>query len=199
MIWQILFSLLIVALSSFLWRVRGGLDIWKGGNVPMNKIWYAVGFAIYAGLYFGFLAENLIIAFITCYTSYQLYGWGFYVGALVSDGCVIDPDKDRECELIDDLIMPLHITLKGQKYYLYQYPKLFGFVGVCLTGLIITFLWGLFLANLTVILSGLGMGLCYWLGDLLDKLIPDNKSGWNWGEWIFGAYMGAILAWSLLW
>ena len=42
MIWQIVFSILIVAISSFLWRVRGGLDIWKGDNVPMNKIWYAV-------------------------------------------------------------------------------------------------------------------------------------------------------------
>ena len=199
MIWQIVFSILIVALSSFLWRVRGGLDIWKGDNVPMNKVWYAVAFAIYAGFYFGFLAENLIIAFVACYTSYQLYGWGLYIGTLVGDGHVIDPEKDRECELIDDLIFPLHITLKGQKYYLYQYPKLFGFVGTCLTGLIITFLWGLFLANLTVMLSGLAMGVCYYLGDLLDKLIPDNKSGWNWGEVFAGIWFGFVLAIELLW
>lgn len=199
MIWQIFFSILIVALSSFLWRVRGGLDIWKGDNVPMNKVWYAVAFAIYAGFYFGFLAENLIIAFVACYTSYQLYGWGLYIGTLVGDGHVIDPEKDRECELIDDLIFPLHITLKGQKYYLYQYPKLFGFVGTCLTGLIITFLWGLFLANLTVMLSGLAMGVCYYLGDLLDKLIPDNKSGWNWGEVFAGIWFGFVLAIELLW
>ena len=199
MIWQIVFSILIVALSSFLWRVRGGLDIWKGDNVPMNKIWYAVGFAIYAGFYFGFLAENLIIAFIACYTSYQLYGWGLYIGTLVGDGHIIDPYDDKECELIDDLLMPLHITIDEEKIYLYEYPKLFGFVGTCLTGLIITFLWGLFLGDLAVMLSGLAMGLCYWLGDLFDKLVSDNKSGWNWGEWIFGAYMGVILAWRLLW
>ena len=79
---QIVFSLLIVAISSFLWRVRGGIDIWKGGNVPMNKIWYAVAFAIYAGFYFGFSIQNILIAFIACYTSYQLYGWGKYIGAL---------------------------------------------------------------------------------------------------------------------
>ena len=54
MVWQIVFSILIVAISSFLWRVRGGLDIWKGDNVPMNKIWYAVAFAVYAGFYFNF-------------------------------------------------------------------------------------------------------------------------------------------------
>lgn len=199
MIWQIVFSILIVALSSFLWRVRGGLDIWKGGNVPANKIWYAVGFAIYAGFCFEFSLDNLIIAFIACYTSYQLYGWGLYIGTLVGDGHVIAPEKDRECELIDDLIFSLYITLKGQKYYLYEYPKLFGFVGTCLTGLIISFLWGLFLGDLAVMLSGLAMGLCYWLGDLFDKLVSDKKSGWNWGEWIFGAYMGVILAWRLLW
>lgn len=194
-----LYTILIIALSSFLWRVRGGLDIWKGDNVPMNKIWYAVAFSVYSGFYYGWGIEEQLIAFIVCYASYQLFGWGLYIGTLVGDGHTIDPEKDRECELIDGLIMPLHITLKGQKYYLYQYPKLFGFVGTSLTGLIISFLWGIYMINFFVMLSGLAMGVCYYLGDLLDKLIPDNKSGWNWGEWIFGAYMGAVLAWGLIW
>lgn len=194
-----LYTILIIALSSFLWRVRGGLDIWKGDNVPMNKIWYAVAFSIYSGFYYGWGIEEQLIAFIVCYASYQLFGWGLYIGTLVGDGHTIDPEKDRECELIDDLIFPLHITLNGEKLYLYQYPKLFGFVGTSLTGLIISFLWGVYMINFFVMLSGLAMGACYYLGDLLDKLIPDNKSGWNWGEWIFGAYMGAVLAWGLIW
>ena len=192
-------TILIIALSSFLWRVRGGLDIWKGGNVPMNKIWYAVAFSIYSGFYYGWGIEEQLIAFIVCYASYQLFGWGLYVGTLVGDGHKIDPEKDKECELIDDLIMPLHITLKGQKYYLYQYPKLFGFVGTSLTGLIISFLWGVYMINFFVMLSGLAMGICYYLGDLLDKLIPDNKSGWNWGEVFAGIWFGFVLAWVLLW
>ena len=56
-----------------------------------------------------------------------------------------------------------------------------------------------FLADLIVMISGVGMGLCYYLGTLLCKLKDDGKCGWNWGEWIFGAYMGVILAWRLLW
>ena len=164
----------------------------------MNKIWFAVAFAIYAGFYFSFTAENLVIAFIACYASYQLYGWGIYIGRLLSGG-TLDPEKDKECELIDDLLYSLHITFKGKKYYLYQYPKAFGFCGTCLTGLIITFLWGLFLNDLIVIVSGLLMGPCYWLGGKTEKLYQLGKSGWNWGEWIFGAYMGAVLAWVLLW
>ena len=196
MVWQIVFSILIVALSSFLWRVRGGIDIWKGGNVPFNKIWYAVGFAIYAGFYFGFLAENLIIAFIACYTSYQLYGWGKYIGALTSGNL---DKQEKECELIDDLLDNCHVTFKGKVVYLWDYPKLYGFLGTCLTGFIITFLWGLFVIDFVVIFCGLGMGLCYYLGAFLSRYKDDGKFGWNWGEWIFGAYIGAIFARSLLW
>jgi hypothetical protein len=28
---------------------------------------------------------------------------------------------------------------------------------------------------------------------LLEKLYPLGKCGWNWGEWIFGAYLGFFL------
>lgn len=194
-----LYTILIIALSSFLWRVRGGLDIWKGNNAPMNKIWYAVAFSVYSGFYYSWGIEEQLVAFIVCYASYQLFGWGLYIGTLVGDGHTIDPEKDRECELIDDLIFPLHITLKGQKYYLYQYPKLFGFIGTSLTGLIISFLWGIYMINFFVMLSGLAMGICYYLGDLLDKVISDNKSGWNWGEVFAGIWFGFVLAWGLIW
>lgn len=185
-------TILIALLSSFLWRVRGGLRFW-GKKAPLNKIWYALGFAVYSGLYFGWSFENLFIGFIACYASYQLYGWGVYIGSLLSGGS-LDPEKDRECELIDDLLYPLHVTLKGTKYYLYQYPKLFGFVGTCLTGLIITFIWGLFLGNLWVMVSGLTMGFWYWLGGQAEKLYPLGKAGWNWGEWIFSFFIGFVLA-----
>lgn len=184
-----LWAVLIVSLSSVLWRIRGGLF---KKYIPANKIWYAVFFAVCGGIQFGFSFQTLIVGFIACYASYQLYGWGLYVGRLL-DGGELNPKTDKECELIDDLLYPLHITIKGNKYYLYQYPKLFGFCGVTLTGLIITFLWGLFLADLRVMLSGLAMGICYWLGSLCEKLYPLGKAGWNWGEYIFGAYLGAIL------
>lgn len=194
-----LYSFLIVILSSFLWRVRGGLRFW-GHKAPLNKIWYAVAFACYGCLYFGWLFENWLIGFICCYVSYQAYGWGLYIGSLLNGG-ELRPNliQYRECDLIDDLLYSLHITIKGTKYYLYQFPKLFGFCGTTLTGLIITFLWGLYLGNIGIMLSGLAMGICYWLGGQLEKLYSLGKTGWKWGEWISGAYLGAVLVWGLLW
>lgn len=170
-------SLLIILLSSLLWRVRGGLKI-NDKKLPLNKVWYAVFFAIYGCLYFGWGVELFLIGFVASYASYQLYGWGAYLGALL-----MGSTPHEECELIDDLLVKLEPK-----------PKLWGFCGTCLTGLIITFLWGLFLNNIAVMLSGLAMGVCYWLG---GKINNEGKNGWNWGEWIFGAYEGAVLAWVL--
>ena len=194
-----LFAFLIVALSAFLWRVRGGLRF-CGHKAPLNKIWYAVAFACYGCLYFGWTVENFIVGFICCYVSYQAYGWGLYIGRLLYGG-ELKPNltQYRECELIDDLLYSLHITIKGTKYYLYQFPKLFGFCGTTLTGLIITFLWGLFLGSIPVMLSGICMGVCYWIGGKLEKFYALGKGGWNWGEWIFGTVEGAVLAYILLW
>lgn len=175
MIW--IYSILIVILSALLWRIRGG---WLKEYIPANKIWYAVFFAVLSCINFCFTAENFTIAFTDCYASYQLYGLGAYVGALL-----MGSTPHAECELIDNLLRKLESK-----------PKLWGFCGTCLTGLIITFLWGLFIQDLGLMLSGLGMGLCYALGGLINN---EGKNGWNLGEWIFGAYEGAWLAWVLLW
>lgn len=45
-----------------------------------------------------------------------------------------------------------------------------------------------------MMIAGLAMGVCYWIGGLLEKLYPLGKAGWNWGEWIFGGYLGVLLA-----
>ena len=171
---------LIIALSAFLWRIRGGL--WKE-YIPANKIWYALFFAICGYFHFGNSLEKAII------------GWGLYIGRLLEGG-KLNPNlvQYRECELIDDLLYSCRVSYKGKNVWLYEYPKLFGFCGVTLTGLIITFLWGLYFGSLPLMLSGLGMGVCYWLGGLLEKLKALGKSGWNWGEWLFGAYLGLLLA-----
>lgn len=186
-------SLILIVLSSFLWRVRGGLRIFNK-KIPLNKIWYSVFFAVFCCFYFLPNVEIFILGFITCYASYQLYGWGLYIGRLLVGG-ELKPNLKQytECELIDDLLYSLHITIKGNKYELYKFPKLFGFIGTSLTGLIIAFLWGILLNNILFIVSGLAMGVCYWLGGKLEKIKPLGKNGWNWGEWIFGAYLGAML------
>ena len=187
-------SLVIGILSAFLWRVRGGLRF--GGNkVPKCKIWYAVTFGVYGCLCFKCDFENWLIGFLACYVSYKAFGWGVYIGRLLVGG-ELKPNlaQYRECELIDDLLYSLHITIKGNAYYLYQFPKLFGFIGTSLTGLIITFLWGLYFQSIGVMASGLAMGVCYWLGGKLEKFYALGKNGWNWGEWVFGFYLGLVLA-----
>ena len=210
-----LYSILIVALSSLLWRIRGGL--WQD-KIPENKIWYGLAFAIYGCFYFSFGFENALVGFLAAYVSYQLYGWGLYVGRLISGG-ELNPNlkQYRECELIDDILYSMKISfsenaascfnkwlgwlikVEPKTYYLYKRPRVFGFLGTTLSGLIVTFLWGLFLGNVVVMVSGLAMGVCYWLGYLLNKLWPERKGGWGYGEYIFGAYLGAVLAWALLW
>ena len=169
-----LISLGIVVISALLWRIRGGL--WKK-NIPANKIWYALFFGICGYFHFGNSLEKAIIGFVACYVSYQLYGWGLYIGRLLQGG---------------------RISFKGKTVWLYEYPKLFGFCGVTLTGLIITFLWGLYFGSLPLMLSGLAMGLSYWLGGKLEKLYAIGKSGWNWGEFFAGIWFGSMLASQLL-
>lgn len=187
---KILYFILIVGVSSILWRIRGGL--WKD-KIPANKIWYSLFFASLNSLFFAATLQNFVIGFLACYVSYQLYGWGLYIGRLVHPQ-PLDPAKDKECELIDDILYSCRLTLKGNTVYLYQYPQLFGFCGTTLTGLIITFLWGLYLSSILVMLSGLGMGACYWLGYLINKRFPEPKLGWGYGEYISGAYSGIVLA-----
>lgn len=190
----ILYFILIIGISSIVWRLRGGL--WKE-KIPAHKIWYSLFFATLNYLFFSASLESFLVGFIACYTSYQLYGWGLYVGTLLG-GYPIDPKHDKECELIDNILYFCRVTLKGNTYYLYQYPRLFGFFGTALTGLIITFLWGLYLSNLAVMVSGIGMAVCYWLGGLINKVWPEQKQGWGYGEYVFGAYLGVVLATALV-
>lgn len=194
----ILYGLLIACLSSFLWRVRGGMTFW-GKKAPVNKIWYALAFGLYGCFYFSFGWENFIVGALAAYASYQAFGWGLYISRLLT-GEPLNPNliQYRECELIDDILYSAHITLKGKKFYLYQYPKWFGFIGTTLIGLIVTFLWGLYLGNLVIMACGLGMGICYYLGYLVEKIKPIGKYGWDWGEWIFGFYLGCFLTGGIL-
>ena len=97
-----LISLGIVVISALLWRIRGGL--WKK-YIPANKIWYALFFGVCGYFHFGNNLEKAIVGFICCYASYQLYGWGLYIGRLLEGG-KLNPNlvQYRECELIDDLL-----------------------------------------------------------------------------------------------
>lgn len=178
-------NLIVCCISAFLWRVRGGLRI-KGEKFPANKIWFAlfVGVLCYVknkGI------ELSVNACIATFVSYQLYGWGKYIGALVGGSL---NKEAKECELIDSLLDPCKLTWKGKTYFLNDFPRLYGFIGTTFTGLMISYLIGLGMGDFWFGFVGAGMGLCYWIGSLVEKIIPLGKSGWNWGEWIFGFYLG---------
>ena len=125
---QWLVSLLIVVVSALLWRIRGGLRFW-GHKAPLNKIWYAVFIGVLCFLKNKGI-EISVNATISTYVAYQLNSWGLYIGRLCLGGEIGD---ERENPLIDEIIFPLHITIKGKTYYLYQFPHLFGFVGTTIS------------------------------------------------------------------
>lgn len=185
-----LYSILIVVLSTVLWRVRGGLGERQGIEIPCNKIWYAVFFGIFSYFAVDGLFSVALIGFIAAYTSYQLFGWGKYQGAATGGG--LNP-YEPENELIDGLLDNLKIKWRGVEYKLINYPRLYGVFGMSLTGAIITFIWGLFFRDLWFMPVGLGMGLCSYLGYLTNKIISDGKDGWNWAEWYTGFYFGLCL------
>ena len=188
------YTALIVILFALFNRIRGGLRLPNGKKLPLNKQWINLLFAFYGCLYFSWTVENFIVGYLACWVSFSAFGWGLYIGRLLGGG-ELKPNLSqyRECDLIDDLLYSAHITFKGKSVYLYQYPRLFGFCGTCLSGLILTFLMGLSVGSVGLMLSGLAMGVFYWLGGQLEKLYALGKQGWNWGEWLFGAYLGGML------
>lgn len=181
----------MIFLGAFLWRVRGGLRFW-GHKALLNKIWFGVFVGIICWIK-GKEFEISINAAIATFVAHQLLSWGVYIGRLCT-GSEINPEVDRENPWIDEILFPLHVTFRGQTYYLYQFPQLFGFIGTTMTGVMLTYLMGLGMANFWFGFTGLGMGTCYWFGHLVSKYIKnDNKGGWKWGEWIFGGYLGFFL------
>lgn len=183
-------ALIISLIDSFLWRVRGGLRMYKDKKFPLNKLWFAVAFGIEAGFLKCWDWSLVITTMIATLVSYQIYGWGEYIGCLL---CKSKPSERSDCDLVDEIVDNLKITYKGKVYKLTYYPVLFGWVGLSLRGLIMSFIIGLALNSIPFMLCGLAMGTVYWLGGLFNKIIDDGKCGWKWAEWFFGFYLGFCL------
>ena len=184
-------NLIISLIDSFLWRVRGGLRMYKDKKYPLNKLWFAVAFGIEAGYLRGWDWRFVITTMIATLVSYQIYGWGEYIGCLL---CGSKPYPERsDCDLVDEIVDNLRISFKGWEWKLTDHPVLWGWVGLSLRGLILSFIIGLALNSILFMLCGLAMGTVYWLGGQLNKLIDDEKCGWKHAEWLFGAYLGLML------
>ena len=180
----------ICLLSSLLWRVRGGLRVF-GHKIPLCKEWFAVFFGG-AYCYLTGLDWNIfIIMSLATFVSYQAFGWGEYIGCLLTGTA---PTERSDCSLVDDIVDTLKISYKGKVYKLTDYPRLFGWVGTTLRGLIMTFIIGLPMLDIPFMLCGLVMGTVYGIGGLIDHyIVKDGKFGWCWAEWLFGLYLGICL------
>lgn len=183
-------ALIISLIDSFLWRVRGGLRMYKDYKYPLNKLWFAVAYGIEAGILKGWDWSLAITTMIATLVSYQIYGWGEYIGCLL---CKSKPSERSDCDLVDDIVDNLRISFKGWEWKLTDHPVLWGWVGLSLRGLILTFLIGLALRSIPYMFTGLAMGTVYWLGGQFNKLIDDGKCGWKWAEWFFGGFLGLTI------
>ena len=180
---KITIDLIIIAVSSLMWRIRGGLEIIPDKKLPANKWWFCTWFACAYCILHGWTWKMWLMMFIATKIAHGCVGWGKYVGALCGGKL---NKKEIECYAIDKILDDLHY----QDKYLTDYPRLYGFLGTTLRGGLMSFIIGLAMQSLLFLSWGLGMGVCYWLGTQANKVIDLGKGGWNWGEWIFGAFLG---------
>lgn len=187
-------ALQLIAISlvgAFLNRIRGGLRI-PGTNIkfPLNKLWQPVFYGLSMGVfcwYWNLGINCYLFGFVNAlcmYIGQQVFGWGNYVGEL-TNGAKSERD---EAEMIDELIV--HISS----------PRVYGFAGLSLRGLIWTFFLGLPLYNIPFMLSGASMGVCYCLAELTMQAFKKDvgKNSWNLGEWYFGFVLWLSWAYFVL-
>lgn len=175
LLWAIVFCLGGAALN----RIRGGLEFPKVGELPLNKLWQPLVYAVAVAAFCPYGSINLWLfllwQFACMYLGQQICGWGTYIGELTTG----NKSSREECEVIDDLIKNI------------SSPRVYGFCGLSLRGFLWTFLLGLPLYNIWLMLSGLLMGTAYLAATLICQLngTATGKRPWNLGEWIWGGFL----------
>lgn len=182
-------GLIKVFLGALLNRIRGGLRIF-GKKLPLNKIWFPlyIGALIAVATDGGF--KGFITGFLASYIGQQICGWGKAAGAATT-GIINNPDE-KECEMIDDLLDNLKITIKGHTIYVKEsYPVLWALLWLALRGLVWTFLIGLSLQSVNYMLCGAAMGIIYCTTGYICREFfhKMDKTAWNISEWIYGGWM----------
>lgn len=194
---------IIPFLTSFGFRVRGGLFERQWKRLPLNKYWFAAIFSTCASCLRGFFEWNyFLVVFIAARLSTQLAGWGEFVGCAIgaakpqperSDFAEADEFVDT-FEIMERDIKIWKWTIHIPHFKLTDYPQLFGVVGLTFRGVYLSFIIGLALQSMPYMVWGLPMGVIYWFaGWLYRKGLDDGKNGWNIGEWLFGFYLGVGL------
>lgn len=182
-------SILIVLICSLCFRIRGGLRIpFTDKKFPLNKFWFALGFAGCWCWLNGWNLNSFAVIAIATYVSTSAFGWGEFAGSVLGIG---KPSERSDCPMVDDIVDNLVIC--GHK--LVDYPIAFGWVGLSMRGLILSFIIGLALNSIPFMLYGLAMGSVYYVCGLFARKVLKkmDKTGWNISEWVFGAYLGLCL------
>lgn len=188
MILCICMFLIFVSGGAFLNRVRGGLRIPKTNKrFPFCKIWQPIvyGFVMGYMLYKSELDIGVsyymfgIFNGLSMYLGQQICGWGDYIGEATTG----KRTDRKENELIDNIIKNI------------DSPRVYGYCGLALRGLLWTVLLGYPLYNIPLMLSGLLMPICYLIADLIKQSndTDQGKNSWNLGEWIFGGYLWGVI------
>ena len=207
---EIIKNIIITILCAFGFRVRGGLGERWGWKFPLNKYWFAGIFSACDAWLHGWNTNRFVVMFIASRMSTQIAGWGEYVGCVLG---IAQPQPDREdlpkvdhildnmkwdahdIEIdLSDWYIPYKTTIHIPAFNLLDHAVLFGWLGLTIRGLYLSFLIGLALQSIPFMLCGVAMGSIYWFaGWLYRRGLNDGKGGWNIGEWLFGGYLGAML------
>lgn len=193
---------IIPVLVALGFRIRGGLFERQWKRLPLNKWWFATIFALCACWLKGWDWNYFFVVFIAARLSTQLAGWGEYVGCVLG---MAQPQPDREDlpkvdHILDNMKWDAHDvkvwkwTIHIPAFNLLDHGVLFGWLGLTVRGLYMTFIIGLALQSIPFMLCGLAMGSIYWFAGWLYRLgLNDGKGGWNIGEWMYAFYLGVIL------
>lgn len=205
-----LVNIAIVLLCALGFRIRGGLGERWGWKFPLNKYWFALIFSACDAWLNGWDLNRFAVMFIAARLSTQLAGWGEFVGCVLGKS---QPQPDRkDFPKVDDMLdnmnweahdvkvdlsdwyFPYKTTIHIPAFNLLDHSILFGWLGLTIRGLYLSFIIGLALQSIPYMLCGAAMGTIYWLCGLFSrKVYPLYKGGWNVSEWLYGAYLGLML------
>lgn len=195
-------TFIISLLCALGFRIRGGLGERWGWKFPLNKWWFALIFTLCTAYLQGWNTNYQLVLLIATRISTQIAGWGEYVGCVLG---MAQPQPEREDlpkvdHILDNMKWEAHDvkvwrwTIHIPSFNLLDHGVLFGWLGLTIRGLYMTFIIGLALRSIPFMLCGLAMGSVYWFaGWLYRKGLNDGKCGWNIGEWLYGFYLGLML------
>lgn len=195
-------AIIISLLCSLGFRIRGGLGERWGWKFPLNKWWFAAIFSCCYCYLTGWDWNRFAVMVIASRISTQIAGWGEYVGCVLG---LAQPQPERQDlpkvdHILDNMQWEAHDvkvwkwTIHVPAFNLLDHGVLFGWLGLTIRGLYMTFIIGLALQSIPFMLCGLAMGSIYWFAGWLYRLgLNDGKGGWNIGEWLYGFYLGLML------